>query len=394
MPKAETTAAVAALAKARAAFSAYKGHFTRALKTFDRQVALVLASEPTSQAVAALETSHDTFVTRYNRASAALDDLIDATIAAEEDDHTIDERDALDDEYSKVEEVYLDAASRLSRGLRRAQAILCSAAGACGGINTVQLVEEEAVDALPSVNTISRPRNTPALTVRVNGYEQNIAALPDTGACLSIISPSWMEEFDLWHKVDTSAPPKLSSATGGVMEAGGTIDLQLIVITQGKAAASTRVTFTVGVVKHGLIIGWEDLIRLGVIHPTFPEPIAGHCGPSSQCGPPPRYGTVSTAENSAIQTCLQSHRPHRCRPHCRRQRPPRPVPRPVLQRRHRRRPRRWNDSGTVVRPRAGHKSFFVMKSGGRMVLKNHRHLRHRLRRPKPPQCGPEDTSDT
>jgi hypothetical protein len=88
MPKTES-AAVAALAKARAAFSAYKGHFTRALKTFDRQVALVLAAEPTAQAVAALETSHDTFVTRYNKASAALDDLIDATIAAEEDDsHT------------------------------------------------------------------------------------------------------------------------------------------------------------------------------------------------------------------------------------------------------------------------------------------------------------------
>jgi hypothetical protein len=200
-----------------------------------------------------------------------------------------------------------------------------AAAGAAA--NAVQLVEEEAVNyALPSVNTVLRPRNTPALTVRVNGYEQNIAALPP----------------------------------------------QLTVITQGKAAASTRVTFTVGVVKHGLIIGWEDLIRLGVIHPTFPEPIAGHCGPSSQCGPPPRCGTVSTAENSAIQTCLQSHRPHRCRPHCRRQRPPRPVHRPVLQRRHRRQPRGWNDSGTVVRPRAGHKSFFVRKSGGRMVLKNHR----------------------
>jgi hypothetical protein len=85
MPKTESEA-VAALAKARAAFSAYKGHFTRALKTFDRQVALVLAAEPTAQAVAALETSHETFVTRYNKASKALDDLIDATIAAEEDD--------------------------------------------------------------------------------------------------------------------------------------------------------------------------------------------------------------------------------------------------------------------------------------------------------------------
>jgi hypothetical protein len=55
--------------------------------------------------------------------------------------------------------------------------------------------------------------------------------------------------------------------------------------------------------------------------------------------------------------------------------------------------RRWNDSGTVVRPRAGHRSFFVKKSGGRVVLKNHRHLRHR-RRPEKPQCGPEATSKT
>jgi hypothetical protein len=59
-----------------------------------------------------------------------------------------------------------------------------------GSVNTVQLVEEEAADeALPSVNTIVRARNTPRLIVRVNGYEQRIAALPDTGACLSIISP-------------------------------------------------------------------------------------------------------------------------------------------------------------------------------------------------------------
>jgi hypothetical protein len=117
--------------------------------------------------------------------------------------------------------------------------------------------------------------------------------LPDTGACLSIISPSWIEEFDLWHMVDTSAPPRLTTATGGSMEICGTIDLQLTVLAQDKPASSTRVTFTVGLVKSGMIIGWEDLIRLGVIHPAFPEPMGGQCGPSSQCGPPPRCGTVS-----------------------------------------------------------------------------------------------------
>jgi hypothetical protein len=80
------------------------------------------------------------------------------------------------------------------------------------------------------------------------------------------------------------------------MDVKGTIDLQLTVITKGKAAASTRVVFTVGIVKHGLIIGWEDLIRLGVIHPNFPEPLSEQCGPSPQCGPPPRCGTVSAVE--------------------------------------------------------------------------------------------------
>jgi hypothetical protein len=167
------------------------------------------------------------------------------------------------------------------------------------------LVEEEAADnALPSVNTILRARNTPTLTVRVNGYEQRIAALPDTGACLSIISPSWIEEFDLWHKVDASAPPKLSLATGSVMEARGTIDLQLTVITKGKAAASTRVTFTVGVVKHGLIIGWEDLIRLGVIHPTFPEPITGSAALLHAAAH--LHGVVPFLRSSSVQTSLSA----------------------------------------------------------------------------------------
>jgi hypothetical protein len=128
MPKTESEA-VATVAKARASFAAYKGHFTRALKTFDRQVALVLSTDPTAQAVTALDKAHETFLDRYDKACKALDGLIDASIAAgEADDHTDDERDALDDGYSKVEEVFMDAASRLSRGVRRAQAPTAAAA--------------------------------------------------------------------------------------------------------------------------------------------------------------------------------------------------------------------------------------------------------------------------
>jgi hypothetical protein len=107
---------------------------------FDRQVALVLAAEPTSQAVAALETAHEDFIARYTKTSKALDDLVDATIAADEDNsHTIDERDALYEDYSKVEEVYMDANSRLSRQMRRAQApaaaaVAPAAAGAAANV--------------------------------------------------------------------------------------------------------------------------------------------------------------------------------------------------------------------------------------------------------------------
>jgi hypothetical protein len=139
MPKTEPSP----LAKANAAFGAYKGHFTRALKVFDRQVALVLASELTSQAVAALETAHKDFINRYNKTSKALDDLVDATIAADEDDsHTIDKRDALYDEFSKVEEVYMDATSHLSRQMRRAQAPAAAAAAPAAAGAAANVVRE------------------------------------------------------------------------------------------------------------------------------------------------------------------------------------------------------------------------------------------------------------
>jgi transposase InsO family protein len=45
--------------------------------------------------------------------------------------------------------------------------------------------------------------------------------------------------------------------------------------------------------------------------------------------------------------------------------------------------RRWSDTGVIARPHSGHESYFVKKKGGRMVLKNQRHLRHRLGRQPP-----------
>jgi transposase InsO family protein len=45
--------------------------------------------------------------------------------------------------------------------------------------------------------------------------------------------------------------------------------------------------------------------------------------------------------------------------------------------------RRWSDTGVIARPRSGHESYFVRKKGGRMVLKNQRHLRRRLGRQPP-----------
>jgi hypothetical protein len=92
-------------------------------------------------------------------------------------------------------------------------------------VNMVHLVEEEEDSAAPSCNSIATVKNTPKLIIRINGNEQKIAATPDTGVCLSLISPSWIDDFDLWHMVDTSAPDRLSTATGGRMDVRGTINL-------------------------------------------------------------------------------------------------------------------------------------------------------------------------
>jgi hypothetical protein len=115
MPKTDPGAseaddAATVLAKARASFVAYKGHVTRSAKVFDRQVALVLGAEPTPQSVSALETAHNDFLTRYNKASAALDVFQDAVIAAGADDgRANDERDALYTNFEKVKEAFVDA---------------------------------------------------------------------------------------------------------------------------------------------------------------------------------------------------------------------------------------------------------------------------------------------
>jgi hypothetical protein len=42
--------------------------------------------------------------------------------------------------------------------------------------------------------------------------------------------------------------------------------------------------------------------------------------------------------------------------------------------------RRWSDTGMIARSRSSHESYFIKKKGGRMVLKNHRHIRRRLGR--------------
>jgi hypothetical protein len=142
MPKTDPGASAAddaatVLAKARASFAAYKGHVTRSAKVFDRQVKLVLGAEPTPQSVSALETAHNDFLTRYNKASAALDIFQDAAIAHGADDgRADDERDALYEDFEQVEEAFVDANARLSRQMRRAHAPAAAAAAPpAGGAN-------------------------------------------------------------------------------------------------------------------------------------------------------------------------------------------------------------------------------------------------------------------
>jgi hypothetical protein len=77
-------------AKCHTSFATYKGHLTRAVKVFNQQVALIVVAKPIT---AELEDAHADVKLHWKKVEAALNDLIDGSIAAgltAEDDESFD----------------------------------------------------------------------------------------------------------------------------------------------------------------------------------------------------------------------------------------------------------------------------------------------------------------
>jgi hypothetical protein len=123
------TEAVDQVARSRASLAAYKGHLTRAETNFDRQAALVLAAEPTTHAVAALETAYEEVNDRWKKVRAVFDDLFDAD--PDEADRYNRDRDEYEDKVTAVRAKFMEAHNRVFRRMSGPRA--APAAGAAGG---------------------------------------------------------------------------------------------------------------------------------------------------------------------------------------------------------------------------------------------------------------------
>jgi hypothetical protein len=113
---------------------------------------------------------------------------------------------------------------------------------------------------------------TPSVYLHINGEQRMTEAMPDTGSCVSIIRPDWVTDLGAEDEIDRSERPTLFSASGNGMEVVGTVDLHVKLVTARRPQPEARLRMLVCKGVEGVIIGWEDLIRLGIIAPTFPEP--------------------------------------------------------------------------------------------------------------------------
>ena len=104
---------------------------------------------------------------------------------------------------------------------------------------------------------------TPRTSVKVrssNGAKFRMKALPDTGCTTTLISDDLRKKYALRSKRSTA---KLVAADDSELDCSGKVE---ILIDNVKTMALVTKSL-----KDELIIGWPDLIRLGIISPNFPE---------------------------------------------------------------------------------------------------------------------------
>jgi transposase InsO family protein len=129
--------------------------------------------------------------------------------------------------------------------------------------------EEEAAVSVVTLNTVSAFSPTPRINARIEGGGTSFRfrCLPDTGATRTVIASDVAEAYGLRPVRDDSV--KIRAANGNNMACEGTVSISI-----AYKSFTTRTTALVSsCLSNEILIGWQDLVGLAVIHKGFPAQI-------------------------------------------------------------------------------------------------------------------------
>jgi hypothetical protein len=129
--------------------------------------------------------------------------------------------------------------------------------------------EDEAAISVVTLNTVAAFAPTPRINARIEGGGSSFRfpCLPDTGATRTVIASDVARAHGLRPVSDNKV--KIRAANGNNMACEGTVS-----ITIAYKSFSTRTTALVSsCLSDEILIGWQDLVGLAIIHEGFPAQI-------------------------------------------------------------------------------------------------------------------------
>jgi hypothetical protein len=138
--------------------------------------------------------------------------------------------------------------------------------------------EDGAAVSVVTLNTVSAFHPTPRIKAEIegDGAKFRFRCLPDTGATRTVIASDVARRHGLRPAADQKV--KIRAANGNSMACEGTVSIRI--------TYRSRTTHTVALVSSCLseevLIGWQDLVGLAVIHEGFPAQIKVVRGPDDR----------------------------------------------------------------------------------------------------------------
>ena len=138
-----------------------------------------------------------------------------------------------------------------------------------GSVAATESPEVASVGPDASVNEV-RPsiQSTPLFGCQLEheGRRHLVKAFPDTGSCCTLVSQAFVRRIGA-HPEPYSG--SLSAVNGTAVPLVGILRAKIMI----RGSAASVEAFVCPSQQHDFILSWQDLIRLGIVHPSFPNPI-------------------------------------------------------------------------------------------------------------------------